>query len=343
MTLLTALALDPCPAVTHKTVLPSVPDYNLLLSTVATLSAAVAAIIGGFVLAALLGISSDRNSLAELYEERKRTKSAIENGLALKEREAGEELRRQIYEWLRLTYRTQDDLPSAAELAVRIVALNLDMSTDAAGELAETYLRERKRSDAAVEATIPEIAQSTDLRSFAAWAARHLPTDANVEYLTDAFDRAVASIDRQRRLSGTASNSSHSANQDAAARDAHSLAATELRLRSWHSGPLASDIRRLKNDLDRAEEAMSEAGLRLRSRRLPSHLGLGIAVFIINVGVGVVYPLSMMPAVSVHLEALRTIKIGGVIQMCTIIFYVAFLAIRIRWPVRNQRRKGEVR
>jgi hypothetical protein len=306
-----------------------VADFNLFLSTVAALSGTIAAILGGFVLAALLNVSSERNSLTELLRERRQVVEALEDDLALKTQEASQELTQLACHWLRLIYRRQDELPSATEVAARIRALVPKIWEHEAANLADWYLKERHTADQVMAMTISQISQDADLRSFAAWSAKFSSASANPEYLDDAFERAVASVERQLRLGGAGSSGSKPAS-DVALTGAESLASAELRLRNWSDSQSASEIARLELEVKRAKDYATDIQLRLSAKRLPSHLGLGLAVFLFNVAIGVIFPLSMMPEAAYKPTVLLAVKVSVVAQACAIVGYMIYIAANIR-------------
>lgn len=324
----------PSPSPVPATSIDQPPNGDTFLGTVAQLSGTVAAILGGFVLAALLGISAERNSMVELLKERERSVDTLSKRLDEEQERRALSLRRLLTAWLRAAYRQEDEAPGQEEVLRRISDLHLGVSTADAISIADEYLAGRRQADAAIRSSSDEISVGA-IRTFDLWFSRHSVGELDLGLLKDAFDRIVESIERQERLRdrtqraqgprGVVGNSGSS-------RGADLLTAAESGLQLWVQGPDAVAMRSLTEDLDRAKEMKVELAGKLSSMRLPSHLGLGIVVFCFSIVTGVIYPLCMMPSTNNSFTPTVDLFIKScfAVQMASIVVYIWMVARSIR-------------
>ncbi|MFI7080219.1 hypothetical protein ACIBO1_23245 [Micromonospora sp. NPDC049903] len=308
-------------------------DPNEFLGTVASVAGTVAAILGGFVLAALLNLSSARNSMSELLRERKRSTAALRNRWHEQNRQNDAALRDLLLSWLRLCYEDDDEAPPPADVRHRLHGLRVGQPAEYLHEIALTFVENRRAADALVADTIPDLDRNADLRSFARWAVRHPHDDVDVDLVRDAFERAIESIRRRGNLTSPKSVSSGSPQQqEEAKRRGGALAALEIGLRGFRSGPMAATAAGLRDDLDRSEEALRELHDELTAFRLPSHLGAGVALFCFIVVIGVCYPLYLMPTTPADFTptAEVLVKAGIVAQLVAITLYMWVLIRSVR-------------
>ena len=308
------------------------PNADGFLGTVASLSGTVAAILGGFVLAALLNISSERNSMVELLKERERSSNALARQLDTQREENDRLLSRLLTDWLRAAYRHDSAIPSAEEILRRIDTLGLSLADSFTNLIVDNYISNRKKADAAIQASRNDIAQDTDARSFDVWAARHPAAGMDLGLLRDAFERTVESVERQERLASWPPAGVGGALQANSALRADSLIDAEAEIRLWFQSPASVALRRLQEDLAREVSMKDELSDRLATLRLPSNLGLGVAVFAFIVILGVIYPLSLMPSTPESFTPTvdLIIKVTVAAEMISIMAYIYVVARGIR-------------
>jgi hypothetical protein len=332
-----ALKASPSPS---SSPLPSVqppaeqqqPNGDGFLGTVASISGTVAAILGGFVLAALLSISSERNSMTELLKERERALEALNRQLDAKQQQRDLSLRELLLAWLRAVYKG-DDSPDPGEVRRRIADLHLGTAGPGVSQAADDYMRSRMTADAAISSSLDDITAAGFPRSFNGWAARHSTEGIDLGLLRDAFDRAVDSIHRQERLAeGLQQRSLDSSLPASSAREADSLTAAEADIRLWSYGPDAAAVRGLEDEITRAGVMKAELSDKLATLRLPSHLGLGVVIFSFIVITGVIYPLCLMPSTAASFTPAVDLFIKSCLglQMIAIVGYIVFVARNLR-------------
>ncbi|GHJ39842.1 hypothetical protein [Streptomyces sp. TS71-3] len=317
---------------------PSPPDPDDLLGTVVSLSGGVAAILGGFVLAALLTLSSERNSTVELLRERRRVTADLRTRLQQQTQANETALKRLLYSWLRLSHRLDDEPPGAAEAVRQLASLGTELTDAQLRELSDDFRRAWTAADDVVTGTARALARDPELRSFSRWSARTaVPAGTDGDLLRDAFDRAVASVERRENLkSRPAATTEARARQDRA-RQAEEAAAAERRIRNWATDRAVQAAGEVRDELARARTSEQQTATELTTWRLPSHLGYGIVLFCFIVATGVIYPLLLMPttpeAFSEASEFWVKMSVGG--QCLATGLYLTLLALSVRRTARS--------
>jgi hypothetical protein len=305
------------------------PSGDGFLGTVASLSGTVAAILGGFVLAALLSISSERNSMAELLKERDRSLSALISQVNARQQQRDQALRGLLAAWLRAAYQQDDEVPRCEMVRQRIASVHPGIAEAEAAEIAQDYVRSRRAADDLISSTMADIASAEYPRSFSSWVSRHPATNGiDSGLLKDAFDRALGSIERRERLTAGYHSPRDSPQPSSSTPESDSLPAAEAAVRLWSYGPDAVAVQGLRDEVSRITAMKSDLSDKITAFRLPSHLGLGVAIFIFIVLTGVVYPLCLMPSTAASFTPTVSLFIKSCVgvQMIAIVGYILIVA-----------------
>ncbi len=316
--------------VAHRSIVASAPNPDSFLSAMASVSGTIAAILGGFVLAALISLASERTSLAALVRERHRALQEAETRLSRQQQAHDLSFRMLLRRWLRVAYGQVEQLPDTDAIVGRLSRLGIAV-TEVVRQHVEQFSSDWNAANDCMLASRDQLLSHPESRTWANWIA-HSPTKGlDVELLRDAFDRVVDSISRTEALRSTSPVAQRSRGQHHSS-DLDPLLAADLALRQWSDGPELASVTRSQEQIEHARQLLAESEQELVSRRLPPYLLYGMALFVFMVGVGVVYPLMLMPAQPKALSSASDLVLrGGLIgQSAAIVLYMGLLVHAIR-------------
>jgi len=293
-----------------------VPDPNWLLSTSAQSAAAIVAIIGGFLVSRLVTMSAERNGLLRRREE-------IDALAAIKRGERGQLL-------------SEDE----ADEAVGLISDALDDLIEAEGDMSlETLLQDHgdpwdkptdslrfhldranetiKQASAQLEPTMKAEAQRPQ-RSFRSFARAHgVKYEEWQEYVYEAVYRRIRDEIPRPPSSGFSG----------IGLDPEDIVMPSFeRMPTIVRGPsvpekieiLASELRALD-----AERSNIESQLGRMAR--PSGIGRGIAILAYFAGIGIAFPVSLLPVTNLNTLVRLAVVLGFISGLALVIGYLIWL------------------
>lgn len=267
-------------------------NLEVYLQTLATISGATAAILGGFVLSALLSLSSEKRSLQARLAERSEALERIRATHGRASKAADQLLDGLLMDWVRARFRDAPEAVLLQDLDQDLRRLGLTEAAQAATAHAEEYIGQRNVARQIVQQDESLITSDSRFRSFERWEVLRESGGVSRDVLRDEFDRLVASIDRRETLGRTIVPGSLAGLELRA--DGDRLSDAVGALARWSASRPNSEEVRLADELSRLESTVDELGAQVKALRAPGRLGIGLALFVVMIFGGVLYPIALM-------------------------------------------------
>jgi hypothetical protein len=304
-------------------------DKGVFLASVAGVSGTIAAIVGGFILAALLALVAEKSQLVNARVEKVRALSESQHLQASLAKTAGSLARRAVVGWLAATHPEGEAQP-IQEMAISIWKPELPLQHEWVRAAVDEYLTEQGKARTVVASQRSQIEHDGAVRGFLDWYAKLDPRPSvDVDYLRSEFEEAVGSAARRHGLDSppTAARVSPLHAHDRP---------TSPSFRELSVDPAMQELDRQSHIVHMREEAVREASDALAAMSYPSHFVFGLVLFG-GMGLGgVVYPLALMSLSG----PLRNTEIGALLcivaaELLGIAAYASFLLFGLR-------RKGSI-
>lgn len=321
-------AVDP----TNSRLTPPVPrDLTSYLESLAAVSGTVAAIVGGFVLSAILTRDSERRAAYALLSERRAALAEIMQDIDDARHQAALGRRSAFLDWLRIRLEGCKELPDPADFNVELEGLGFGRYVDELSALAAVYLEQRELARALLKREEAAIAVDTRLRTFDRWLVQAGPIQVDRATLLHEYNATLDSIRRLELLKSSVLPSVRVlADRDGTTAAVASDIATRL-----GSAPDEMRVVRLEADVRRVSQSVEEAEAQVGAMAPEGLLMIGLVLFAAMLSVGVLYPVSLLGFVGPTDQQAHAVPLLGslLLQMVAVGLYAWKVRQRVAKPL----------
>lgn len=311
-----------------------VPDPNWLLSTAGQSSAAIVAIVGGFISIRLLGLASDKSSLRSRLTEKQEQISRLNEELTKAVREFEEYRVNTFLNRIISELRDQEDLPSVEDIAKRHTGDPLDdnMLRELYENLKGHILRAREWI-----ASLDDLVEDGS-SDFDEWVREHGLDITNIdqEEAEVVFHRERTKREEKKREALRKSGITL-ANILASGLGGLSISPLSAEWRVYEAQRQYEEYKELRQRVEslsfqvRIDQGeCDDLEQQLKHFQYPTRLWIPLTILLYLVAVGIIFPLSLMPAISLGKLSWNVIVWGisvGILALVTY-FVVEFFKLR---------------